>query len=139
MSKKITKTDAEWRAQLSPEEYAIARRKGTERPFTGRYYHNKETGTYHCVCCGEPLFSSETKYESGSGWPSFWEPIDPDKIGEVEDNSHFMQRCEAVCKKCDAHLGHVLPGGLEQTGLRYCLNSAPLDLRKDPSGSCATG
>ncbi len=131
MSDKIQKSDAEWQAQLTPEEYAITRHAGTERAFTGKYHDCKEQGTYHCVCCGAPLFSSDTKYDSGSGWPSYYEPVEADAVAEHEDTSHFMRRVEVVCSKCDAHLGHVFPDGPQPTGLRYCINSASLKLEKD--------
>jgi peptide-methionine (R)-S-oxide reductase len=128
MSDKISKSEAEWRKQLDPEQFHVTREHGTERPFTGRYWNTKTKGTYHCVCCGQPLFSSETKYDSGSGWPSFWAPIRDDSISEKDDNSLFMHRTEILCSKCDAHLGHVFPDGPRPTGLRYCMNSASLEL-----------
>lgn len=128
MADKLTLSDAEWRARLSPDEYAVTRRGATERAFTGRYWNTKTPGTYHCVCCGTPLFSSETKYDSGSGWPSFYAPIDPQNIETRTDTSHGMVRTEALCARCGAHLGHVFPDGPEPTGERYCMNSLALKL-----------
>ena len=131
MSDKIHKSDAEWREELDSEQYRVCREKGTERAFTGKYYDSKDKGVYHCVCCGAPLFSSEDKYDSGSGWPSFTRPIAANKVAEEEDNSLFMRRTEVLCGRCSAHLGHVFPDGPQPTGLRYCINSVSLDLRKE--------
>ncbi len=128
---KVTRTDAEWREQLTEEEFQVTRCSATERAFTGRYWDEKSDGTYHCICCDEPLFRSETKYDSGTGWPSFYQPISDDSVGEVVDQSHGMVRTESVCSKCGAHLGHVFPDGPKPTGLRYCMNSASLNLKKD--------
>ena len=128
---KVTKTDAEWWAQLSPEQYQVCRRKGTERAFTGRYHAVKDKGTYVCVCCGNPLFSSDTKFESGTGWPSFWDPVAKDAVETESDRSFFMTRTEVHCAKCDSHLGHVFDDGPKPSGLRYCINSASLDLKSE--------
>jgi len=128
---KIHKSAAQWRRELEPEQYEIARCAGTERAFSGRYWDCKEAGTYRCVCCGQALFSSGAKYDSGTGWPSFYAPVSPEAVVEREDRSHGMLRSEVVCSRCDAHLGHVFPDGPRPTGRRYCMNSASLDLERD--------
>ena len=130
MSKKVHKTDAEWRAQLTPEQYRVMREKGTERPHTGKYAQTTEAGTYRCAGCGEPLFASETKFNAHCGWPSFTAPIDNIAVAEADDRTHGMRRTEVLCASCDAHLGHVFPDGPGPNGLRYCINSASLDLEK---------
>jgi peptide-methionine (R)-S-oxide reductase len=131
MADKIHKADAEWRAQLTPEQYHTLRQKGTERPFTGRYVHEKAAGVYVCAGCGQPLFSSETKFDSGSGWPSFWDVIQTGSVELKTDLSHFMVRTEVICARCGGHLGHLFEDGpRDRTGLRYCINSTSLDLKQ---------
>ena len=130
-SEKIERSDDEWRERLSPEEFRVARCSATEPAFTGRYWNEKAAGTYHCVCCDAELFRSEAKYDSGTGWPSFFQPIREDAVATKVDESHGMVRTESLCARCDAHLGHVFPDGPPPTGLRYCMNSASLRLEKD--------
>lgn len=126
---RVEKTDAEWRAQLTPEQYEVLRKKGTERAFTGKYWDNHADGVYRCAGCGNPLFSSATKFESGTGWPSFSEPVAPESVATEDDRGLLMKRTEALCGRCGGHLGHVFEDGPDPTGLRYCMNSAALDFK----------
>jgi peptide-methionine (R)-S-oxide reductase len=127
MASEVTKTDEEWRTQLSPEQYEVLRRAGTERPWSGKYVNNHDDGTYRCAACGAVLFDSATKFESGSGWPSFFEPAVAEAVELIEDRSHGMSRTEVRCRRCGSHLGHVFPDGPQPTGERYCMNSLALD------------
>jgi peptide-methionine (R)-S-oxide reductase len=130
MTEKIVKSEGEWKKQLTPEQYHVTREAGTERAFTGKYWNTHDAGMYHCVCCGEPLFDSNTKFDSGTGWPSFYQPADKNSVAEHRDSTYGMVRTEVRCSKCGAHLGHVFEDGPQPTGLRYCMNSASLDLKQ---------